>query len=769
MRRSSIVLCSLAALLAVAGLAADAGTATRAQCASPRATPGYARSVQRAVLSGRDVWGERLLAAPNGPTYAAARGFLAPLLHAIQRRQRPLTPAGFYYVPLSFPFSVYGSTVFALHVADGSEIFTRRVGGPSLSFYVGNGRERYGSCSARLEPAKLSDGYLPIVETAYADAHGLRYRQESFVGRAYSARSVVSFVRLEIDARNARAAAIVRLVPSRRLAHNEPDRLSSRSATRLIFSTGGEVVDGVVRYRVAAGDVATVYAAWLNGPSDAKFVHADAVTYDAARAVVARFWQERLRSGAHFDVPEPAVRNAQLGILGQEATFGWRYSVGNPYEELSFAEALDTAEVTAEYGFRNVARAILEVTLKRLRLKPQRFTAFRAGHLLATSAEYYRLTRDRAFVRAETPELARLVTRIAARRVTSGPSRGRLRPEPLSSDIPYEVDSVVAQITAWQGLLAMERVWGVTGHRDLAARARNLALSIQAALRPALERQMVRLRDGSVFVPDALSGPRGPFDRLTVTREGSYWNLVMPYALASGFFRAHSHVAEGIVRYVLAHGSRILGVPRADAHIVYANKPYGSGLGQAYGLSMSRFLADNGEAGQLALSLYGMLAIGMTPGTYISGEAISVVPVLGAYYRSMYMPPNSGGNASYLETLRLTLIHERRGPDGAPTGLDLAFATPRSWLASGQTIRVEDAPTSFGNLSYEIARSGALITGRVVAPARSRIRLKLRLPAGERLGGVWIGSRRIPFAAATATIDLSGRKGAIAFRATVRR
>ncbi len=185
-----------------------------------------------------------------------------------------------------------------------------------------------------------------------------------------------------------------------------------------------------------------------------------------------------------FDVPEPAVRDAALGVLGQVLAYGWRYSVGNPYEELSFAEALDAAEVAAQYGYPNVAKAILQVSLQRLSEKPKRFTAFRAGHVLSTAAAYYRLTRDRAFIREETPELARLVRQIRSHQVRRGPARGRLQPERLSSDIPYDVDSVNGAIAAWQGLLAIDRVWGVTGHRAAAARAR--VLGAQHRLRASL-------------------------------------------------------------------------------------------------------------------------------------------------------------------------------------------------------------------------------------------------------------------------------------------
>jgi hypothetical protein len=163
-----------------------------------------------------------------------------------------------------------------------------------------------------------------------------------------------------------------------------------------------------------------------------------------------------------------------------------------------------------------------------------------------------------------------------------------------------------------------------------------------------------------------------------------------------------------------------------------------------------------------------MLAIGMTPGTYISGEAISVVPVNGAYERSMYMPPNSGGNASYLETVRQTLIHERRGRYGAPTGLDLAFATPRAWLADGKEVSVADAPTSFGNLSYSLSRRGPSLAIRLVLPPHAHARLRIRLPAGERVASVWIGSRRLPFAAAQ-TVDLGALRGPVTLRAAVTR
>ncbi len=757
------------ALLATGANAGHAHSAAAPGCAPRSATAAYTAAVEQAVASGPDLWGARLLHARGGPTYAGARQFLTPLTQGLQRQGRTLTSSGSYYIPLSFPFTSYGSTVFALHVADGSEIVTRRVGGASLSVYVGAGSERYGACSARLQPASLAQGYLPLVETSYTDAAGVRYRQESFVGRAYGAygaRSVISFVRLVIDTRHSAKGATVRLVPWRRLAHSAPDRLALGGQTRLIASDGAEFVDGVVRYRVPAGETQTVYAEWLNAPSDARFVHADAATYDTARATVVKFWQSRLDAGGTFSVPEPAVQNAERGILTQLIAFGWRYSIGNPYEELSYAESLDAAEAAAEYGYASVAKSILELSLDRMRLRPWRFTAFRGAHILSTAATYYRLTRDRDFLRAETPALERLVKRIAGRQRTTGQARGRLLPEPLSTDLEgHDVDSVSGQIEAVEGLLAIGRVWSSNGYHAQAARARTLAAGIDHALRPAVARASSRLSDGSLFVPDQLSTKQPPFARLTASRDGSYWNLVMPYAFASGWFPAHSMAARGVLRYLLGHGSRLLGVPRTYARTVYGDAP-GAGVAQVYGLSTSRFLADNDQPEQLVLSLYGMLAVGMTAGTYVSGEAVSVLPVKRARDRSMFMPPNSGANASYLETLRQVLIHERRGRLGAPAGLDLAFSTPRAWLGDGQEIDVRSAPTSFGKVTYSLVRHGSTIEGRLVLPAGGRCRLRLRLPAGEQLVRVLIGSTKVLVDRA-GTIDLGARRGAVAVHATI--
>jgi hypothetical protein len=745
MRPSAFAIAAGTLLLAGAG-----ATATRTAEASVRCTPGsslaYARGVGAATRSRRDVWGEKLLAARGGPTYDAATKLIAPLLYATQRGRKPLTRSGVYYLPLAYPTDVYAATAFALHVADGSEIISRRVDGPSLTIFVGRtGHERYGSCLARTTLATLADGYLPIVETEYTDANGVKYTQESFAGRTDGARSIVSFVHLTVDATDAKTGAVVRLAAS------DPKRL---------------LVDDRAPVHIARGETADVFAGWANQLPLLQPVQVNDRVYERARAGVVAYWNRRLADGAQIVVPEDRVMNAERAILVQQLVQSWRYSVGNPYEELSFAEALDTSQVMAEYGYPTTADGILRIALDRL---PQRFSSWRAGELLLAAAVNYDLYHDRKALTRETSGLARTVETLASRQVPDGDAAGRLQPEPLSSDVFGAVDGVPAQVVAWQGLAAISRVWSATGHAERAARAGAIALRLEHALRPAVHKVEVRLRDRSLFLPATLTDPSRPYPRITATRDGSYWNLVMPYAFASGFFKPGSGETKGILRYLSFHGSRLAGVTRADAHIAYGRKVVGDGLGEVYVLNQSRFLADNDQPDQLSLTLYGMLAAGMTRDTFVSGEAISLLPIGTAYYRTMYMPPNLGANSSFLETLKLLLVHERRGPRGAPRGLDLAFSTPRAWLADGATIAVKRVRTSFGPLSFSLERTAKTIHIEVSNPkAPEPARLRLRLPSGQRVVSVRVGTRPLHVDQRTSTVTLPARGGRLRLVATLR-
>ena len=698
------------------------------------------------------MWGDQLLRAPNGPSYARARTYLKPLLYA-ESAAGPLTDSGVYYLPLAQPLGARGSGSFALHVADGGAIVSQRAGGPELTIGVGaHGRERYGSCLVRLAAPALYGGYLPILETRYTDSAGTRYRQESFAIHVPQTRSLVSFLRLTVTGS---ATVRLRLRPSVRGLAAAGDRLVRGRDTYLFFSPRGRLSRSTLTYTRAK----TIYVARLDRPAPSRDLPLDETSYEGARSSVVAYWQRRLAQGTPFVVPEAQVLDAERNLLIQNLALTWRYSVGNQYEEFSFPESIDGAEVMGEYGFGAVDRSILRAALaKRLALYPD----LEIGEKLLGSALYYHLFADRAFIDEGTSVFRNYLPSLGSQLARSG--NGILPRERYSSDLPERVYGLNSQAVVWQGLRLLAPIWAATGHVRLASTARSLAVRLGAGLRRAVRESERRLPDGSLFVPAKLLDGEPAYGALTASKPGTYWNLVMPYALASGLLPPGSAEARGVLRYLLEHGSRLLGLVRAGAYTLYGTPRYPtSGSDEVYGVNLARFLADNDQPGQLVLSLYGGLAAAMTPQTFVSGEGATIAPLRHEYYRRMYLPPNSVSNAAFLETLRLMLVHE------TARGLELAYATPRPWLRPGRKILVRDAPTSFGRVSYSIeALPGALRVQLAIPERAALVKLRLRLPRGNGITAVTLNGH--PFGRYRAeTLDLSGRKGNLTLLVRTRR
>jgi len=722
-RATSALLATALALVAAGSASGRERSAAAANCPAVRAGPADAARVLRALASGPDVWGDALLRAPNGPTYEGARRYLGPLLLARAAGKTSLTPSGVHYVPFAQPADeARGAGAVALHLADGSRIVRERIGGTSLTVKVGpRGGEAYGACLRRLGTPQLAAGYLPILVTTYADASGNRYRQESFAARVPGRSSLASFVEVSVDAR----------------------------------ATAARIQIGPVRETVPRGTANAAHVVW-----DGRAVAVRDDVYRSARESVRAYWERRLAQGAQIVVPERRVMEAQRALLAQNLALTWRYSIGNAYEQFSFPESVDVAQVMAEYGFRDVSAAILRTSLTR---RPTPYPNWKMGEKLLGSAAHYRLFRDREYLRHATPALRGYVA-VLGRQIRAS-RRGLLGRERYSSDIPDSVYGLHSQAVVWQGLREMAGVWAETGNVSLARTSRALAARLGSGLRRAVAASQRRLPDGSLFVPVRLFDGEPAYDALTRSRPGSYWNLVMPYALASGLFAPRGAQADGVFAYMRRHGSRLLGLVRAGAYALYRDPAYPtSGTDEVYGINVARFLADNDRADQLVLSLYGQLAAGMTPGTFVAGEAASVAPLAAAGHRAMYLPPNSAANAAFLVKLRHMLVHERRASTGAPRGLELAYATPRGWLRPGRTVAVRNVPTSFGAVSFEVASRRGTVDVSLDVPGRPRtVRLRLRLPRPARIASVLLGGRPYSrFDRRSETIDLSGRSGRLA-------
>ena len=326
-------------------------------------------------------------------------------------------------------------------------MIAERVGGRRLTILVGSkGRERYGSCVARLGQARLAGGYLPIMSTTYTDGARVRYRQESFAAQTSETGSLVSFIRLDVDATRASTKFVqLRLKPSVRQLRQV-----------LAFSRGGSVKRSVLTYRIRRGTKRTIYLAWINYPGR-RTLTVDAARYDRARRAVSAYWNGRLQEGTQIAVPEQRVSNAYRNLVIQNLLLTWRYSIGNPYEQFSFPEGVDVAEVMGELGYPGVARSIMRTSLTR---KDTPYPNWKTGKRLIGSALHYRLTRDRAYIDGATPTLRRYVDELG-RQIADGGDRAA-RPRAL---LLRHRRAGARPALAGDGLAGAPRRWGASGRR----------------------------------------------------------------------------------------------------------------------------------------------------------------------------------------------------------------------------------------------------------------------------------------------------------------
>src|SRR6185436_9413927 len=200
------------------------------------------------------------------------------------------------------------------------------------------------------------------------------------------------------------------------------------------------------------------------------------------------------------------------------------------------------------------------------------------------------------------------------------------------------------------------------------------------------------------FVPIALLDKEPIHDPICEVRIGSYWNIIIGYTIGSGLFPAGSEQENWLPHYQEQHGGLCMGMVRSGgaAFNFWTGEDRVNPLyGTRYALDTLR--RDDAERG--LVSFYGMLAQGFTRNTFVCGEGCTLAP-WDDRGRVLYCPPNSAANAYFLSMLRNLLVQEwDLDDDGRPETLRLLFATPRRWLEDGQILKVEHAPTAFGEVS----------------------------------------------------------------------
>jgi hypothetical protein len=734
---------------------------------------GYEQKVNAALDAATDVWGEQVLALPEGPTFENIKDYLTPL----KILGTAYTESGIYYIPFGRPVNLAGFGPAALHVGDGSQIISQELSGDKVTVFTGaSGNERYGYFEASLEQERLEGGYYPVLQNQYTDVDGVTYFQESFSDYLFATTELVSFVKLKVSkgASGIDSVKVAFLFSDKEKLVLEDNTIKSGNKTRAFVSPGGILSEGnrlVYDLDISKGD-RELYLARLLHP--ARCDHKMTITadlYQAEKRELKDYWDGELAKGATFDVPEERVNNACKNLLIQNFFHGYLYSIGNAYQNWYQPECNDAAQVLGEFGFLKRQRAIHEVLFSR---PPKPYRTWEMGELLSHFAQYFYISRDTTFIRDYQPEILEYLRQFEQHMIDS--DKGVLAAQIYDGDIPNKGLYLHHQAVAWRGMRDMAFILKSLGDTGNGDRYLSLAQQLQARLTNEIHNCKTLLPDGSLFIPTELFTEEKPepYENITETRYGSYWNLVFPYAAASGLL--DREMLSGYYRYLKNHGAFLLGMVRFN----YYPLPTGSykidglpgyktpGLDNVYGPCLSRVMAIMDDPDRMVLSFYAKLAHGMTRDTFISGEGDTVGPFPDEYYRTFYLGPANANNGWFLMMLRLMLIAETEGENGTPEKLQLAFSTPRGWLEQGKQIRVSKAPTFFGEIDYRI--SSDIDNGNVhvtlsmpkQADSASQILLRLRTPGNKTIKKVTINGKGYKaFDVKSETIDLTGKTGLI--------
>lgn len=712
-------------------------------------------SVQDMIEARSDVWGDAARAQPNGASYEFFEDLLPPLRWVN-------TDFRHYPLVLSAPRSPQKTRL----ISNGSAVNARAnkppmwyEQGAPVSFFVGESSEPFGRELTQLETPTWLDGYLPVVAIKYRH-NGALYQEEAFAPvDDQAAAHGAAMLRFSIAEGNGRVAA---RIEAKTPLHAENGQVLDETGQCLVaFSPSWQwvaerhvLVTDLVAGRTAELAIFTKRSANVGSMSRAKFDH--------AKQQCIRAWNDLLERSVRLETPEPIVNNAWRAMLigNFMMAVGNRphYSAGNAYAKLYQGECGDTLRSFMLFGHLDIAPAMLRPMLEFNR-EATRFHV--AGHKLQLLAYFYWITRETDVIRAYEPLWRPSVELILNSRA---PDTGLLPKDNYAGDIKTQVYSLNSNANSWRGLRDVAAMLDDMGEPDEADKLRHEAAKFRSAILDAVARSERRDTEPP-FIPIALLSDEPAHDPLTATQQGSYYDLMCPYVIGSEIFGQGSQREDWLLGYMQQHGAIAMGMIRTEQHQgQFKDEP---GVCPLYGLRYQLALLRRDEREKALVGFYGQLAQGMTRGTFIGGEG-SKFRHGDANGRSFYLPPNSTSSATWLLTLRNLLVQDwDLDEDARPDTLRLLFAAPRRWLADGQVIRIEDAPTQFGPVSCTVQSklSDGYVEMEFAPPPRTTKLTLLRapLPDGWQIKAVEIDGVPAPLIDGN-TVDLSGRVKPITVR-----
>ncbi len=710
-------------------------------------------ALHRAISAKIDVYGEAAMRQVNGASYEFFADLIPPIRYA--------RLAGFEHYPIVL--GLPGGEHKARLVSNGSAINARANSdawldtGFPVTFSLGDGAV-FGGDLGRLDGPRYSLGYLPIVETVYRDG-GSSYREEVFVGvSAPFGAHVACVVRFSLA--DGKSGKVIAKVGAEGEIAQSGSLLTDPGGKALVWSSGNWKWDQKARemsVRITAGRDA--YLVIFTQP--AEFKPSDSLTaaaYRGERTKCVRYWDEKLKTGCLVETPELRVnqclKSLQIGTMVLRRGDTIYYSNTNVYQALCEAECSDSALSLLLFGHVKGTREVLPSLMEYLQPGIEfHDMAFK----LQTLSRYYWLTRDADFIRSQKQHWTAALDRIMQGR---DPKTGLLPREDYCGDIKTPIFSLNSNASSWRGLRDFAVVLEEIGEKELAERVSNEAREYRSFILDAVEKS-VRKDVDPPFMPIALFGEEEPYEELTETRMGSYWDLMIPYVLGSGVLGDDSEQTGWVLDYLHKRGGIFMGMIRFHE----------ATTDDLYGLRYVLALLRRDETERALVSFYGKMAQGLTRDTYVGGERVELNPTT-PFGRWEDQPPNSSSNALWLWNLRYLMVQDwDMDDDGRPDTLRLMFATPQRWLEDGKTIRLEQVPTAFGAVSIRMTsyvKQGEVLA-EVTLPqyAPKRTLLRARLPDGLVAASAQVAGKTVAVDD-HGTVDITGLDGRVTLRFAVK-
>jgi hypothetical protein len=737
-------------------------------------------SLAQALAAKHDVYGEAAMAQPNGASYE----FFAPLLPPPR-----YVNADFHYYPIVL--SAPNARVKARLISDGSGVNLRGAtrswndNGVPFTFRVGPDEFKFGTVRDRQGEPTLAEGFLPIAEIRYQHISPIQsegavpltqerpqrvpeiYALEAFASTEPAlAENAVVFVKFSL-AQGAAGTVTVTVDDKTPITFADGRLLDEKGEVLALVDENWKWERSRLTAKITATKAATL--ALATKPLTAPVAGELKVDYAAQRAACAATWRKIIGGAMSLETPEPLVNHAWRHLLIQnfELINGDRmlYSAGNQYQQMYEAEGSDAATALMLWGYegdmRRLAGPLLDFTRKGLE-------HHQAGFKLEDVCRYYWQTRDADTVRALRPRWEKEANLIIEHRTGA---HGLFPAERYAGDISTPAQTVNANAKAWRALRDLGAVLADLGETAAAERYAGIAREFRQTVLAAIA-QSVHRDTQPPFVPSALFSNEPAHDPILHSRIGSYWNITIGYTIESGIFGPGSAEEAWIPHYQEQHGGIFMGMIRSGGD----EFNFWTGWDRVNPLYGTRYTLDTlrrDDPERALVSFYGMLAQGFTRNTFICGEGCSLPPV-DAGGRIFYCPPNSAANGHFLSMLRNLLVQDTDlDDDGRPETLRLLFATPRRWLADGQAIKLERAPTAFGLVS--VAVQSHLGAGEVVAdvtlPDRqtpAKTLLRIRVPDGWRVTAAESDGKKLAVDD-VGTADISTLRGSAQIRFAVAR